>query len=191
MACGSKLVQMSETTTFEERRDAVIAEINHAFDGVSRGYGITLHEAIALDDYASQKERMAARRRDREACWQDVTDEDILECPSALSFLDAEGFRYYIPTFMILGLNCLQVPRFDPRDDPQGILHTSSFHLLNFYPKSLRESEPGLFVDKYRFSKAQCRAIANFLRLIVDADEYGADETTIQAVERWERFANV
>jgi len=177
--------------TFEDRREALIAEINEAFDGVSRGYGITLHEAIAIDDYASQEERMAARRRDREARWQDVTDQDILECPSALSFLDPEGFRYYVPTFMILGLKRLQLPRFDPRDDQEGILHSSSYHLLYFYPKSLRESEPALFIEKYHFSTPQCRAIANFLRLLVDSDEYGADEATIKAVERWERFANV
>ena len=182
---------MSEPTTFADRRDALIAEINEAFDGVSRGYGITLHEAIALDDYASQEERMAARRRDRETRWQDVTDQDIRECPSALSFLDPEGFRYYIPTFMILGLKRVQLPRFDPRDDQEGILHSSSYHLLNFYPKSLRESEPALFVDKYSFSKAQCRAIAHFLRFTIDCEEYGAADAVIKAVEKWERFAEV
>jgi hypothetical protein len=191
MACGSKMVQMSEANTFEERRDALIAEINHAFDGVSRGYGITLHEAIALDDYAPQEERMAARRRDRESSWQEVTDQDVLECQSALSFLDPEGFRYYIPTFMILGLKLMQLPRFDARDDQAGILHSSSYHLLHFYPKSLRQSEPALFVDKYRFSNAQCRVIAKFLRLIIDCEEWGADEVTVNAVERWEQFANV
>jgi hypothetical protein len=191
MACGSELVQVCETTTFEERRDALIAEINHAFDGVSRGYGITLHEAIALDDYASQGERMAARRRDRESSWQEVTDKDVLECQSALSFLDPEGFRYYIPVFMILGLRYLQVPRRDASHDAAGILHSASYHLLHFYPKSLRQSEPALFVDKYGFSNAQCRVIARFLRLIIDCEEWGADEVTLEAVERWEQFANV
>jgi len=182
---------MNTVSEFEQRRAALIAEINEAFDGVTREDGITLHEAIALDNYASQQdEKMAARRLDRETCWQEVTDKEICECQSALSFLDWKGFRYYIPAFMIIGLRQMQWPSAHWQIDPNGILHTSSYHLVYFYPKSMRESEPSLIAEKYHFTKVQCRAVANSLRFIIEFEAMSADEVTVKAVEKWERFAN-
>ena len=78
----------------------VIAAIHAAFDGVSRGDGVTLHEADVIDNYGSPEERAAARRLDQEPCWQAVPDEDIANLWWTLSFLDAEGFQYYLPAFM-------------------------------------------------------------------------------------------
>jgi len=182
---------MNSVAEFEERRVALIAEINEAFDGVTREDGITLHEAIALDDYASQEETMAARRLDRETRWQEVPDEEICKCQSALSFLDWKGFRYYIPAFMIIGLRQMQWPSVHWQNDPNGILHTSSYHLLHFYPKSLRGSEPSLIVEKYHFTPVQCRAVASFLGFIIEFEAMSADEVTVKAVEKWERFASV
>src|ERR1700680_2624371 len=86
---------------FENRISGLIAEIMTAFDGVSREDGTTLHEAMAIDDYKSDEEQQAARGFDTEQRWQDVPDEEILACESALSFLDAKGFRYYLPAFMV------------------------------------------------------------------------------------------
>src|SRR4051812_37598398 len=95
---------MSNETDFESRREALIAEVTAAFDGVSREDGTTLHEADAIDDWKSDAECRVARRLDTEGRWQNVPDEDIWACCSALSFLDAKGFRYYLPAFMIYGL---------------------------------------------------------------------------------------
>ncbi len=89
---------------FEERWAAVIAQINAAFDGVSRGDGITLHEAMAIDNCKSTEDQCAARRLDVERRWQGVSDNDIFESGPPLSFLDQKAFRYYIPALMILGL---------------------------------------------------------------------------------------
>jgi hypothetical protein len=180
---------MRQKSEFENRRKALMSEITSAFEDVELQDGITLHEAVALDNYASQEERMAARRRDRHGSWKDVRDEEIAECESALSFVDWKGFRYYLPAFMLYSLSHWNYPRKYRLDDKSRTLHGTCYHLLNFYPKSLRQSEPRLFVEKYKLSSAQCRAIASFLRFTIDFDNSSADEATVKAVERWEQFS--
>ncbi|HYE75539.1 MAG TPA: DUF6714 family protein [Blastocatellia bacterium] len=157
---------------FEKRHDELIAEIIAVFDGVSREDGITLHEAAAIDDRLSDEEQLAARRLDTEQRWQDVPDDDILACPSALSFLDVKGFRYYLPAFMIYDLKNWNNTSCD-------------FHLLHESGKSLRKSEPASITGKYGFTNAQCRVAAKFLRFVV-GDE--APVATLKAVEKWEKF---
>jgi hypothetical protein len=173
---------MSDMSEFEKRRSALVAEITAAFDGVSREDGTTLHEAVALDDWKSTEEQQAARRLDVEQRWQDVPDEDIFACCSALSFLNEKGFRYYLPAFMVYGLRHWG-------DDWNGILTSCEYQLLHDYPKSLRKSEPAAIARRYQFTAAQSRAVARFLRLIVDFDPVAGDRATVEAVERWERFA--
>jgi hypothetical protein len=173
---------MSNVFDFEMRRRALIAEIAAAFDGVSRDGGTTLHEADAMDDFKSPEEQHAARRLDLERRWQDVPDEDIFACCSALSFLGEKGFRYYIPAFIICGLRHWG-------DETRVILNSCEYHLLHDYPKSLRASEPSLIAGKYQFTGAQSKAVARFLRFIIDFDEVSADRATVEAVERWERYA--
>ncbi len=135
-----------------------------------------------MDDFKSPEEERAARRLDLEARWQDVPDEDIFACCSALSFLDEKGFRYYVPAFMICNLKHWG-------DEATVILNSCKYHLLHDYPKSLRESQPASIAGKYQFTEAQSRAVARFLRFIVDFDELSADRATVEAVERWERYA--
>ena len=175
---------MSNVFDFESRRSALIAEITAAFDGVSRKDGITLHEAMAMDDWKSPEEQRAARRLDLETRWQDVPDDDIFACCSALSFLNDKGFRYYVPAFMIYGLRYWG-------DDCNGILNSCEYHLLHDYPKSLRKSDPAAIASKYQFTDAQSKAVARFLRFIIDLDELAGDSATVEAMERWERYAMV
>jgi hypothetical protein len=176
------------SSTFRRRRAALIAEITAAFDGVARQDGTTLHEAIAIDDYKSSEEQRAARECDTERRWQDVPDNDIVACESALSFLCEKGFRYYIPAFMICSLKYWEEYLL-PLSIPA--LNSCQFHLTHESQKSLRESEPESIAREYQFTDIQCRAIANFLRFVVDFDPTSADEVTIKAVEKWERFSKV
>src|SRR5262245_49552524 len=83
-----------------ERSGAVLSEIEAAFSGVSREGGVTLHEATAIDDYATQAQRESARARDQETRWQDVPDADIASNYSVFSFLDDIGRVYYAPAYM-------------------------------------------------------------------------------------------
>lgn len=175
---------MSSTPGFEGRRREVIDEIISAFGGVSRGDGTTLHEAIALDDRASPDEQRAARSLDVDGRWQDVPDADIWACNSALSFVDEKGFRYYIPAFMTYVLRHWE-------DDEDGyVLSACTYHLLHERSKSLRQSDPASIAGRYNFTGEQSKAVARFLRFVLDFGEFSTDEVTAGAVKRWERFCN-
>ena len=80
------------SSSYEQRKTALIEEITAAFDGVSREQGVTLHEATVIDDYGSLEERALARTQDTEDKWQNVPDEDIRFTDAVLSFLDPKGF---------------------------------------------------------------------------------------------------
>lgn len=168
-----------------ERLTELIDEIRSAFADVSRGEGISLHQAKAIDERKSPEHQLAERRRDIEKCWQDIPCEEIIECESALSFFDPAGFRYYLPAFMLCGLNSHQ-PIFEE------ILHSCTFHLLKESEVSLRESEPARIAINFGFSTAQCRAIAKFLRFVVGPDDVNSREgpTTLRAVAKWEEFVS-
>ena len=75
-------------------------EIAAVFDGVKRGGGVTLHENEAIDDHASDLERKRALAKDQDKRWRDVPQED-LRTHDGLVFFDAEGFRYYLPAYLI------------------------------------------------------------------------------------------
>jgi hypothetical protein len=168
---------------FERRRDALIAEITAAFDGVEREDGITLHEAQALDDRMSEAEQRAARSRDTEERWQDVPDKDIAWCSSALSFLDGKGFRYYFPAFMIYALK-----HWDDPEDNGSILSSCFYHMIQDYPASVRKSEPATIASKKNFTNAQSKAVAAFLRFVIDFYDVYARRVNVEAVEKWENF---
>src|SRR5687768_7277152 len=74
--------------------------IESAFAGVSRNAGITLHEATVIDNYGTDEERAHARLLDNESRWEEVPSAAIEKNYTALSFLDPEGFRYYLPAYM-------------------------------------------------------------------------------------------
>jgi hypothetical protein len=75
----------------------VVALIREAFAGVTRGNGVTLHEADMIDSYGSAHERAQSRKLDRDVRWQDVPAADIVNNSHVLSFLDHAGFHYYYP----------------------------------------------------------------------------------------------
>ncbi len=90
--------------------ERIIQAIEQAFTGVRRG-AITLHEAEVLDSYGTEAERRRARTLDTEDDWRRVRDSSIEECPAALSFLDPESWRFYLPAYMRCGLRFLTEPR--------------------------------------------------------------------------------
>jgi len=82
----------------------LLAEIDRAFRGVRLEDGLSLHQAQAIDLYRSESEIKAARHLDKEERWQDIPDGKIERFASSLSFLDALGFRFHIPRFMVYSL---------------------------------------------------------------------------------------
>jgi hypothetical protein len=146
----------------------VILEIERAFDGVARDDGITLHEAVALDDYASDDERTQARLRDTESRWQDVPEEDIEEQYTIFSFLDDKGFRYYLPAYMTWMLR-----NFD---------HTHSASL----DSTVYALEPSSYFPQRStlFNFSQVTAIVHFLEYLM-TDERFNDHSTLNAWTHW------
>lgn len=80
---------------------ALIAEIQAAFKGVSREGGLSWSQCVALDHYEDPTE---ARKLDTDTHWLQLVD-DVKWQPfpgiGGFSFIDAEGFLYYLPPTMI------------------------------------------------------------------------------------------
>jgi hypothetical protein len=90
--------------TAPDTAEAIIAAIRRAFDNVTRGDGISLREADAIDSYAGEDQRKQARALDTDKHWREIPPEDLERFHVALTFMDAEGFRYYLPAFMTRAL---------------------------------------------------------------------------------------
>ncbi len=74
--------------------------IKDAFAGVKLGNGIGLWEAKALDYLESPKVRARYRLRDEAEDWTRIPDRVLNQRHASPSFLDAEGFRFYMPAIM-------------------------------------------------------------------------------------------
>lgn len=164
--------------TDKEIRQRIIAEIERAFTDVRRGNGITLHQARALDDYRDEIEQAQARRKDTDARWQDIPDTRIEKLADTLAFLDPEGFRYYIPAFMIWALR-----HYETSDSFAG---DAAAYIFGVNP--LAEDN----MDRFRlFTPRQTAAIAHFLEYFAYcADSNHTDNETAQKAldAYWRQF---
>lgn len=127
------------------QHDALLAEIRRVFATVERGGGVTLHETSVLDDYGHGAEtaRREARQKDTDQHWWEVRDEwiETFGGTGGLSFLDDEGFRYYLPAYMSYWLRT--------GNEPNSLSFSLRFH-------------SGRDFDKL-FSPAEKATIATFL----------------------------
>lgn len=156
---------------------AVIDLIQTAFADVELGDGITLHQAIALDNDCTDAEVIAARLQDPEDCWQEIPRANLINFESALSFMDELGTRYYLPAFIIAALEghiILLVPFF------------KITHMLG----SLRKSVPSEVIRIYGFDRHQAQALAAFLRFVVgEHGENAGSQAELQIVWQWEDYS--
>jgi len=168
--------------------DVVAAGVERAFDGVSRGDGLTLHQALALDDYASEDEVLAAKGRDTEPRWQDVPGDVIAQSPSALTFLDEAGRRYYLPAYMQWALR--------NEDDPNDICFFTRGAVLPVVPaydygKGYGERhDVEAWVRAHGFSSDQVRAIYHFLCFSAISGGLGVNEEELPMMRAWRRLAS-
>jgi hypothetical protein len=84
----------------ESKRQALIRKIESAFRGVVLGDGIGIYEAWAIDRCASDAERRKAREKDVRDDWTRISDEELTELYSALSFGDSDGLRSALPAYL-------------------------------------------------------------------------------------------
>lgn len=88
----------------------LINQIIAAFANVERGDGVTLHEARLIDDNCEDRNKYdKARKKDTEQNWNDIPDDKIIDFGDTLPFLNAEGFRFYLPAFMVYSLNNIEL----------------------------------------------------------------------------------
>ena len=88
----------------ERERAALISHIEAAFRHVSREGGVSWSEADVIDDCGDDEERANARRADRDGHWMQLVDDPawaLSVMGGGFAFLDAIGFRYYLPAAMV------------------------------------------------------------------------------------------
>jgi len=161
--------------------ESIIEAIRSAFAGTPRG-AITIHEAEVIDEYGSAEERREARMRDTEEDWGEVPDDDIEECTAALCHLDREGWRYYIPAYMIWSLR-----NFRTSDSVVSDFTIYTFDLTH-ENRLLRNYQ----LERFSLlSQEQARAVCRFLRFMVSHDGDADGEVAQLALDKyWGRFCN-
>ena len=169
-----------------ERKAALIKLVIAAFENVERGNGVSLHEADVIDrtgyDIKDAKNRVAARRLDTDRHWHQVPDKDIEDYSNILSYLDAEGLRYYAPAYMIWALKHFKT---------SGSLSSASIvYTFNPYLNTGRDKKQ---LQRFSlFTPDQKTAICRFLRFMSEHSDGFADEyQASQAVTGyWGQFCN-
>ena len=77
----------------------LIEYIGKAFTGVTLGDGIDIHAAQSMDDYGNPEEDQLSRNAER-TDWRRVDYKILQPRFWAITFLDANGFRFYTPAIM-------------------------------------------------------------------------------------------
>lgn len=80
-----------------------IQSIDRAFDGVTLGKGMGLHESMVMDELcgrATTEDRQIARQSDELHDWRQISDENIESNPYGPLHMDGEGLRFHLPVYM-------------------------------------------------------------------------------------------
>ena len=156
--------------------EELICLIERAFDGVPQPEDITLHVAEAHDDYDYEHDQ-EHRKEDYVGRWQDVPQEHIKKCQSALCFVNKIGMRFYLPTYMTWYLR-----NFDDNDE---VWSDNTLYSLDNH-----DNDPELAEDhKDRFSlftPEQLKACALFIKFCAN-DPTGSTDTDF-AQKKYERY---
>lgn len=151
----------------------LIGQIRVAFGGVQRGYGISLHEAVAMDDFECWESRADARARDLDTSWEDVPALDIEKNDCIFSYLDKDGFLYYLPAYMVWYL----------RNYRTSLSSSGDFLIYTLDPTGIRmETKLTYFAA---LTHAQKDAVFEFLQFMARLDQVDADAATRALDNYW------
>ena len=81
------------------REQELAARIARVFSRVTLGAGIDIHAAQSLDDHGNPEEDRLSGMAERED-WRRVRAEILYPRYTAVTFLDAAGFRFYTPAIL-------------------------------------------------------------------------------------------
>ena len=136
-------------------RDQLIADIEAAFREVERGAGETLREAD-WEGAGTEDQRGEARSLDTDRTWLEIPDDVIDRHEAALTFVDPEGFRYYLPAFMRWALRHYH-------DSDRITVDTAIYNLCP------SKGSPQRSKERFElFNEEQSKVICRFLRLMAE-----------------------
>lgn len=145
----------------------LINYIEHAFRNVQLNDGMTIYTGEShdrYDDLDEDRRSLTAERTD----WRRVAIPDLLERHCSLSYLDAEGFRFYTPAIMTIIIRDL---------DPRGLLTDSFlFHLHNIR-SSCRICDTSYCM---LYNRSQRAAIIRFVKYLVHNVPRGGIDDAMQ-----------
>lgn len=166
---------------------ALEARIREAFKGVSREGGVSWSESVVIDlpevsDLDFDQQRMEARARDLDTSWEQLIDDPAWFSACGIGgfpFLDAIGFRYYLPVALIRTVR-------DRSDSDQGIC----FHLD--IPPEAGWRRAYCVEHVSLLNRAQCQTVAAFLRFMNSVPDWPnpclGDEWDAALRSHWTQF---
>ncbi|TVQ51919.1 MAG: hypothetical protein EA366_14670 [Spirulina sp. DLM2.Bin59] len=83
------------------RESALIRRIQEAFAGVKLGGGRSLNMTEYYDSYQGASEYLEKAKHDERQDWRKIADATLEQFTVTFSFTDVEGFRFYLPAYMI------------------------------------------------------------------------------------------
>ena len=100
--CLSSIMDITMDTS--PRSEPLLLQIREAFHGIELEVGISLHQALVLDDYGTREELDAARVGDEHHDWQKLIALPEIDrvLDNAISFFDALGMRFHLPVCLTL-----------------------------------------------------------------------------------------
>lgn len=162
-----------DRTTLEEaeqrharslRVDALKEQITKAFAGVQLGQGVGLQETLALDDYADAATCAAIREKDEKEDWSRIPRHNLPSAYGGPCFFDAEGMRFHLPCYLLEDLE---------REEGNDII----YRLVDMDGYN-REQMTLL-------SREQRAAVADFLELLAEEDDFGRLEMKAAIESFW------
>ena len=164
-------------------REAVIRDITAAFCDVRLGDGITLDEAALIEGGTDIEDILRNPRNGDLHGWQDVPEIDIEKHYDLLSCLDAAGYRFYLPAYMIWVLQHFDTSESQTIDWTVYSLTLHEKHDLRAW--QMRRFE--------QFTLAQAQAIHRFLSYMAKQDDNHIDaRAASEAIATyWGRYAAV
>jgi hypothetical protein len=162
-----------------DRAKALLADIQRVFSGVTRGGGTSLWASIQIDDYLPVDqivESPEAQALDPGTDWTRIPPEWLSRFggKGGFSFVDARGFRYYLPALMTLFIR-----------EAEGLVETKGC-LTEFLIYHL-DGEDSL----NHFSildREQARVVRRFLEYVSTSPHYESLDVRTGLEGHWKQF---
>jgi hypothetical protein len=140
----------TQPDNLEARKERLVAEIHQAFATTKLGSGLSWSQTVQLDDWEPEEIVRAGRHVEPPHWLELVDDAEWHPFPGigGYSFIDAEGFRFYLPPTMIRMV--------------QGSCEWYPGHLVGIINRFASDEPESLF------NESQCRCIARFLKFMLD-----------------------